>query len=314
MSDMEVQAVSSERDSNPIRVLRWAPEGEPTGLVLIAHGMGEHAARYDRCAQALTAAGYLVLAPDHRAHGPSAPVLGDMGDDGWNAVVDDLAQLVRLLREAHPQVPLVLFGHSMGSMATQQFLTVHGQSIDAAILSGSPGFSHPVMGFISHMICRFERWRLGRGAESGVLQQLFFGNSNKPFESDGVDSTGFEWLSRDPAEVQRYVDDPYCGFVLRTGSLCDLLAGTRRSARADACARIPGNLPLLVFSGTADPVHNERSGIERLLKRYRDAGVQEPTVTWYENGRHEMLNETNRDVVTADIIAWLRENLRMRAN
>ena len=289
-----------------IYTCRWraevAPDGLPKGAVQIAHGMGEHIGRYEPVAARLTSAGYVVYGNDHRGHGRSDPDrLGDMGDDGWNKVIDDTYRLHERIGAEYPGVKRVLLGHSMGAMLTQQYLCRHGASLDAAVLSGSPGFRDPLQTAITHIITRIEAWRLGPEGESTVLANLLFGQANKEF--DGDDATGFEWLSRDEREVQKYVDDPHCGAVLRTGSLLALFRGAKEAAAA-SIARIPKDLPIHVLSGTADPVHNGLKNLERLFRRYEDAGL---TVTrkFYQDGRHEMFNETNRAEVLDDLVAWL---------
>jgi len=276
----------------------------PRAAVHIAHGMGEHAQRYDAVARALNDAGYVVYADDHRGHGKTgAAHLGYMGGDGWNRVLADAYELNRHIAAVHPQTPIVLLGHSMGSMMSQLYITRYGDSIDALVLSGSPGFKAPFAGRLSRTIARFERWRLGPDKASELMQKMLFGDANKPF--DGPQASGFEWLSRDAAEVQKYVDDDACGFVLTTGSLMDLFEGSAKNMQADVLAKIPKDLPIYVFSGTQDPVHGEQKDIQRMLQAFYDQGLKQVEVKWYPGGRHEMFNETNRDEVVADLIAWL---------
>ncbi len=295
-------------DGHPMHYYRWLPDGDPVASVQIAHGMGEHAARYDWTAGHLTAAGFVVYAQDHRGHGASSSPehYGDMGEDGWNRTIEDAAELTRMIRSKHPGLPHALVGHSMGSMLSQQYLYRFGSEIDAAVLSGSPGLGGAFALWLSHTIARFESWRHGFDAHSELLQNLLFGKSNEPF--DGPDATGFEWLSRDRDQVRRYVDDPACGFVLRAGSIVNLMAGAREARRKAFITGIPADLPIYVFAGQADPVHDEEKGLNRLLKRYR-AQVRQVDYRLYPDGRHEMLNETNRDEVVADLVAWLRQAL-----
>lgn len=291
-------------DGKRLHLYRWLPDTAPIATIHIAHGMGEHAARYDWTAQALTGAGYAVYADDHRGHGLTADPdrLGYLGKDGWNRVVDDAADITQFVRDNHPGLPHVLFGHSMGAMLTQQFLYRYGARIDAAVLSGSPGFGGRFQTWLSHTIARFERWRLGEESESALMQQLLFGKANSTF--DAPDATGYEWLSRDAAQVATYVADPLCGFVLRTGSLCDLFAGARQAPKTENVLQIPPTLPVYVFSGSDDPVHGEERNLTRLLNRYRDH-LERVDYRLYPGGRHEMLNETNRDEVVQDLLGWL---------
>ncbi len=290
-------------DGADVSCYRWLVDA-PQAVIHIAHGMGEHAQRYDAVAQALNAAGYAVYADDHRGHGVTGQAhYGYMGGDGWNRVLADAYELNRHIAAAHPQAPIVLLGHSMGSMMSQLYITRYGDSIDALVLSGSPGFKAPSAGLLSRSIARFERWRLGPDAASDLMQRMLFGDANKPF--DNPEASGFEWLSRDATEVQKYVDDEACGFVLTTGSLMDLFEGSAKNMHPDVLANIPKELPIYVFSGTEDPVHGEQKDINRMLQAFYDQGVKHIEVKWYPGGRHEMFNETNREEVIADLIAWL---------
>ena len=294
-------------DGAELQCYRWRPLRRPRAAVQIAHGMGEHAARYVRIGERLANEGYLVVANDHRGHGETAAAdrLGDTGTDGWNRMIADLAEINAHLAKLAPDVPRVLLGHSMGAMLAQQYLCVHGDTLDASVLSGSPGLGAPLALWLSHTIARFERLRLGPDAASALMQRLLFGSANDSFEG----TTGFEWLSRDADEVARYVADPKCGFVLRAGSLCDLFAGARWTRKRAATARIPNDLPIYVFSGTDDPVHEKGKGLDRLLAEYRGAGLANVSEKRYPGGRHEMFNETNRDAVVDDLLAWLDRTL-----
>ncbi|MCZ6619870.1 MAG: alpha/beta fold hydrolase [Gammaproteobacteria bacterium] len=295
-------------DGQSIHCYRWLPTGPLRATVQITHGMGEHAARYEEFANRLTEAGYAVYANDLRGHGNTAhpDALGDMGDDGWNRTIEDAYELHRHLAAEHQNVKRAFFGHSMGAMLTQQFLYRHGEVLDTAIISGSPGIGSAAQLWLSHTIARFERWRLGPGEVSNLMQNLVFGSANKPFDEEG--SSGFEWLSRDQVKVARYANDPLCGFVLRTGSLCDLFAGAREARQNKNIINIPTTLPIYIFSGSADPVHNKERDLLRLVDCYRTHG-NKVTYRLYPEGRHEMLNEINCDAVIGDVLHWLDSSL-----
>lgn len=295
-------------DGTRLHVYRWLPPAAPRATVQIAHGMGEHAARYDETAKALTDAGYAVYANDHRGHGQTADPdrLGWMGEDGWNRVISDAADLTAHIKETHPGLPHVLIGHSMGAMMSQQYLYRYGSRLSAAVLSGSPGFAGALQTWLSRIFATVERWRLGPDADSALLQKMLFSKSNQAF--DGPDASGFEWLSRDPEQVRRYVEDPLCGFVLRAGSLCDLFAGARQARHNDNVLQIPRRLPVLVLSGRDDPVHNDMANLNRMLSSYR-GHLERVDERIYAGGRHEMFNETNRQAAIQDVLAWLDEVL-----
>lgn len=298
-------------DGADVACYQWLIDA-PRAAVHIAHGMGEHARRYDGVAQALNAAGFSVYANDHRGHGATgAQQLGYMGADGWNRVLADAYELNREIARSHPGLPIVLLGHSMGSMMSQQYITRYGASIDTLVLSGSPGFKARSINPLPRWILRFENARVGPDGGSAVMQKLLFGGANKPFDRPGA--TGFEWLSRDPREVRKYVEDPDCGFVIATGSLIDLYAGSASAQQPESLAKVPSTLPILVFSGTEDPVHGEREDIQRMLTAFADAGLTRVSMKWYEGGRHEMFNETNRDDVVQDLVDWLNSTLAASA-
>ena len=290
-------------DGQAVSCYAWLVE-TPNAIIHIAHGMGEHAQRYDWVAQQLNAASFSVYANDHRGHGVTGQAnLGYFGPDGWNRVVADAYEINQYIRAQHPGLPVVLLGHSMGSMLAQQYITRHGASIDALVLSGSPGFKAKSRNPIPGWILRYETRRVGADQQSPVMQKFLFGSSNKPF--DGPNASGFEWLSRDAEQVAKYVNDPDCGFVIATGSLKDLQVGAAIAADPASHAAIPKNLPMYVFAGSDDPVHGEQADIERMVAAYKEAGISNLTLKWYPEGRHEMFNETNRDEVIADLVAWL---------
>ena len=289
-------------DGVSLFVYRWLPDGPPKAVVQIAHGLAEHAARYARLAEALTGAGYAVYADDHRGHGRTAKTPAELGlfaeRDGWKKCIGDLWLINRRIAADHPGVPIVLLGHSLGSFMAQYFISEHGDALAAAVLSASNGKPPPIAP-IALMLARFERLRLGQRGHSPLMQALFFGAFNKPFAPA---RTPFDWLSRDPAEVDKYIADPLCGFESTVQLYIDLLEGLRDTAHPGRQARIPKNLPIYIFNGSRDPVGDN---IDQLLSAYRAAGIRQVVHKVYPDARHETLNETNRDEVTRDLIAWL---------
>ena len=297
----------SAADGQEVACYCWAI-GAPRGIIQIAHGMGEHAMRYDWVARKLNEAGYIVYASDHRGHGRTAGEhLGYMGADGWNRTLTDLRQLNRYCRGVHPELNLCLFGHSMGSSLSQHYITQHGETIDALVLSGSPGFKAGWISFLLRWVIRFECWRLEPWQSSGLMQKMIFGKANEAF--DGSSATGYEWLSRDESEVRRYVADDACGFVLATGSLKDMFKGNTVAQDSDSIRKIPADLATYIFSGEDDPIHQKRKDLDRMIYSYRDQGLRKLDYKYYNGGRHEMLNEINKEEVVKDLIDWLVKNL-----
>jgi len=292
-------------DGRKLFVYRWLPEESVPlrGVLHVAHGMAEHAGRYARAAEALTAAGWAVHANDHRGHGKTARWSSELGylDGGFRRCVRDLEQLIDRERREHPGLPLVLFGHSMGSYMVQRYLIDRGATLDGAVLSATSGKPTPLAA-AGRTIARVERARLGERGRSELLTTLSFGGFNRRFKPN---RTAYDWLSRDEAEVDRYIADPLCGFTCTTSLWVDMLDLVADNARPEQQARVPKDLPVYVFAGTRDAASDDAEGVKQLLGAYRAAGLQRLTHRLYEGGRHEMLNETNRDEVVRDLISWL---------
>jgi alpha-beta hydrolase superfamily lysophospholipase len=303
---MQVETFAIPHDGRDIFVRRWSPEGQARASFQISHGLGEHGGRYARLAEALTGAGYVVYASDHRGHGPTCPPadLGFFGDaGGWRACLDDLHVVANEIDKRHAGQPQVFFGHSMGSYLGQTILSERGGRFSAGVLSGSNGAPPTILLAAGKAVANFERWRLGPRGKSPLVQELIFGAQNKPFKPA---RTAFDWLSRDEAEVDKYVADPLCGFANSAQLALDLLGGLKTLASPEFAARIPKGLPIYVFKGGRDPTG---ANLQNLIDVYRTAGLQRVTYKVYPEARHETLNETNRDEVTADLLAWLKANV-----
>ena len=308
MHDSSASTFTFYSDGFDIVVDSTLPKGSPKAALVVAHGMAEHAARYGRFAGELAAHGYAVYAPDHRGHGRTAggdDRLGWAGGDGWNGMLRDLDRLTTLVEERHPGTPLVLFGHSMGSVLAQRFAQLHGARLAGLILSGTFGDAPNIKaGIAAASVLRTLR---GERAPS-PLQRTMFAGFNKGFTPQ---RTGFEWLSRDDAEVQKYAGDPRCGFTFSNGLLTDMLRGYAETWKPANERRIPVALPVLFFSGALDPVGGNTRAVTALAQRYRALGLRDVHVTFYPDARHEMLNETNRDEVVRDVLAWLDAHVHL---
>ena len=266
-------------------VRHWPASGATRAVVQISHGLGEHSARYARLAAALGAAGFDLYAHDHRGHGRSVgspDEFGHFGPDGWNALVADLVAVGRAIDARSGGAPRVLLGHSMGSFAVQQYLRNHSADIAAAVLTGTSAID-AIFGALD--------------ADSSLDRMP----GNEAFEG----RTDFDWLSRDAAEVDRYIADPACGFSADAGALADMAAAAKRPVEGEVLRSIRADLPILLMSGSNDPLSGAMALVELVAQRYRDAGVRDVTVIGYQDARHEIFNETNRDEVTSDLIAWL---------
>ena len=288
-------------DGQSLLARRWLPEGRPRAIVQIAHGLTEHSRRYARLAAAFNAAGYGAYVADMRGHGPSAPAadLGHFADQGgWAKVVGDLWTLNRLIAAEQPGTPIIFLGHSLGSFLGRGFIAEHSDALAGAALSGSSG-KPPAIATLGRLIARAERLRLGKRGKSDPLFAMWFGDFNKPFSPA---RTAFDWLSRDEREVDAYVADPLCGFPFTTQLAIDVLDALPRVTGRENLAAIRKDLPIYVFSGERDPVG---ANIKGLIADLKAAGFTKLTTRIYPGARHETLNETNRDEVTGDLIAWL---------
>ena len=298
-------------DGTPLHVFRWLPDAgvAPKAVVQIAHGMAEHAARYARFAGVLTDAGYAVYAQDHRGHGQTAGDLSRAGffadRDGWFTVVDDMYAVTHTIRDEQPGLPVFLFGHSMGSMLARTYAIRHGGELAGLVLSGTGG-DPGMLGKVGQVVALVEAKLRGKTTPSPMLDKMSFGTFNKPFEPA---RTKFDWLSRDPAEVDAYIADPWCGFVCTAGFFQDLLSGIAFINADSQAARIPQGLPIYLFSGAEDPVGDKTKGVQQVVDQLRRVGVKDVVVRFYDGARHEILNEINRDEVMADVVDWLDDHL-----
>jgi len=288
-------------DGRPLLARRWLPDGPPRAIVQIAHGLSEHSARYAPLAAALNAAGYAVYASDHRGHGPKTPPadLGYFADEGgWRKVVGDLWTLNRLIANEQPGLKIVFLGHSLGSFLGRSLLAEHSDALAGAILSGSNG-KPPAIATLGRLIARAERVRLGERGKSRLILEMWFGAYNKAFRPA---RTHFDWLSRDEAQVDAYIADPCCGFPFTTQLAIDILDALPYATSRESLAPIRRDFPLYILSGDRDPVG---ANIKGLIADLKATGFTQATVRLYPGARHEVLNETNRDEVMRDLIAWL---------
>ena len=274
-----------------IAVYRWLPAGDPRGVVQLTHGMGEHILRYGHLAEVLTDAGFLVQGQDHRGHGATARAngieAGSLGPGGWDALVADVGRLVERGRQDAPGVPLILLGHSMGSFAVQQYLLDHSEDVDAAVLTGTT-----LLDMIEGAI--------------DTSKPVDLSAFNAPFAPARTD---YDWLSRDEAQVDAYVADPWCGFGLDSTAGTEMLAAGRAVADPQRLAAMRQDLPVYIAVGEHDPVGGPVVVAQALADRYREAELKDVTFRVWPGARHEILNETNRDEVEGELLTWIERTL-----
>jgi alpha-beta hydrolase superfamily lysophospholipase len=301
-------------DSGDCYYHQWSPQPsvQPKAWVHIMHGMAEHSARYQHLAEFLNQQGYRVSADDHRGHGKT----GDTSDslfhladnNGWNQMLDDQWQLIEHIAE-QSELPLIILGHSMGSFMATHFCQIYadkfqdrfGKRLKGLVLSGS-NYAPPWTCRMAASIARLERLRLGKRSVSTLLETLSFGAFNNAFKPN---RTAKDWISSHQEAVDTYLADPYCGGAISTQSWYDFLKGLETLSRPKAMATISSDLPIYLFSGELDPVGGQGKGVEKLVAVLRDAGVKNIACKLYKEGRHEMLNEVNRQEVYGDLLDWL---------
>jgi alpha-beta hydrolase superfamily lysophospholipase len=289
-------------------VRRWQPQGAAQGILQIIHGMAEHSARYARLAEALTAAGFAVYAHDLPGHGPQADpaARGHFADRrGWRVAISSIREVQRVAQREHPGVPLFMLGHSMGSFLLQHYVADSGATLGGVIFSATTG-DLGALRPIGLTLIRLEAALKGVRHPSAVGEALSFKAFNKRFKPA---RTPFDWLSRDAAEVDRYVADPYCGFRVSTGVWIELLEVGGELTAPDRLRRVPRHLPVLMIAGEHDPVSNGARGPQALERKYLQVGMRDVTVKIYPEARHELFNEVCRDAVTHDLVDWLRNRL-----
>ena len=272
--------------------------------------MTEYACRYDYFAKKFSENGFIVYAHDHRGHGETSKSEEERGyiadKEGFDLLVEDVKELSDIIKKENEELPLILFGHSMGSFVSQRYIELYGDKIDGVILSGTNGRPNPItkLGII---ISRDEMILRGRKAKSKVMDKLSFGDFNSNFKPNRTD---YDWLCSVDEEVDKYIADPQCGFVCTTSYYYDLIRGLWKINEKENLKLIPKDLPVLIFAGDKDPVGDFGKGIIRLYECYKDLGIENLRYKLYKDGRHEMLNESNKDEVIEDILKWCNEILK----
>ena len=301
---MRTEHYYSSCGAGKIHYCKWTPEQPPKAVIQLVHGIAERITRYDRFANYLNDLGFVVVGEDHMGHGDSIGEDGIRGyfHGGWVNGVQDTYQLLEDTKKEYPDLPYVLFGHSMGSFMVRTILAKYPESgISAAIICGTgwqPSFALPALIKVLEGICK----KNGEETPNQKIHDLVFGGYNKRIPNP---RTTKDWLSRDEEIVDRYVAAPSCGFVASCGLMRDMIIGIRYVQTPANLANMKKYLPVLFIAGDADPVGPYGKGVEKAAKAFRKSGMVNVTVKLYPEARHEILNEINYREVFEDIREWL---------
>lgn len=299
-------------DGTVIQAYRWKDTNkEVIAAIQIAHGMAEHSLRYEPFIAFLTAHGFIVYANDHRGHGKSISDETSKGyfakRNGFEKVVEDTYLLTNIIKKENENIPLFLFGHSMGSLIFRRYIQRYNKANIAGVIlsgtAGNPGF----IGKVGLILAKFERLIKGHKKSSPLMDKLIFGDHNKRFQPV---RTKHDFLTRDETVVDAYVADDNCGFICTTSFYVDLLEGTIKIHRNEEITKIDKQLPIFLLAGDDDPVGDYGEGVQAVYEQYLQNGLQQVSIKLYEQGRHEMLNELNKMEVYTDILNWIETMMK----
>ena len=295
-------AIPSSDGVHQVHAVLWLPEGEPKAVVQLVHGICEYALRYDPFASFLTEHGFVVVGHDHLGHGLTAKGPEEYGYfTEWWDLVRDVYGVQRKVKETYSELPYFLLGHSMGSFVARTFLIDYPGEVDGCILSGT--------GQESAVTVAAGKLLTGLG-DPRKVNKLFYNLSIGAYNRKFAPArTGADWICRDKQVVDRYLADPLCNFQTTAGMNHAMMAGLQYVARKSNLAKMDKDTPIYFFAGDQDPVGAMGKGVRKVARWFREAGVKNVTVKLYPGGRHEMLNETNREEVFGDTLAWLEGHM-----
>ena len=295
-------------DGHTMPVYGWLPDNEPRAILHICHGMAEYGERYREIAAYFVNEDIAVYVHDQRGHGKAATSIAEQGitgPDWFNKQVEDINLCVQQHRTKHPGKKIFLLGHSMGSFLAQRYFQLHGNNIDGLILSASNGKQDPLMG-IGIGVAWLQMKLFGSKYKSHFIDSLSFGQFNKKFRPN---RTVADWLSKDNTQVDKYVADERCGFVCTASFYYYFFKGIKDAFNPAHIKMIPKAIPVYVFSGDKDPVGLEGKGFRTLIENWKAAGVKDISYQLYKDGRHEMMNEVNREEVIGNTISFIKAHI-----
>lgn len=296
---------NSSTGKNKIHARMCVPDAEPRAIVQIIHGIAEYIDRYDEFMSFLADNSIIAVGTDHLGHGKSIESEEQTGffayDNGWDYAVRDEEVLRLAMHENYPELPIIVFGHSMGSFMARTLLIRYPDAFNAAIISGTGNQGAALVNgglFMGNLVTGLK----GAHHYSKFLNNLAFGSYNKIYDNP---KTEYDWLSRDEANVQKYIDDPLCGFIPSCSLFRDMMTGVKFITNKKNLTAMNKDMPVYFMSGDMDPVGECGKGVQKAYNNFLEAGMKDVSIKLYPGGRHEMLNEINKDEVYTDILAWL---------
>lgn len=296
-----------------IHVIQWFPEAGVKAVLQISHGMVEYIDRYDEFARYLAERGFCVVGHDHLGHGKSVQSQEYLGyfheEKGNQYVISDIHRLRKMTEKEYPGVPYFMMGHSMGSYMLRKYLCIHPEGVAGAVIMGTGAMPDSTMKFglfLCRTIALFRGWHY----RSRLMQSLSYSKPYKRYDLYGKDYAN-SWLSKNVENVKAYYADPRCTFLFTVNGYKGLMEAVLFDNQMENIKKVPKNLPLFFVSGADDPVGDLGEGVKKVYGMYKDAGVSDITYRLYEDDRHEILNETDRDQVMADIAAWLNVHVEL---
>lgn len=305
---MEKEFWLSMHDDVDVYVKKWFTENTPpVAIIQLAHGMAEHINRYDNFANFLLERDIFVYGNDHRGHGKTGEKQGLLGyfadKDGFTKTAYDLTMITNIIKEDYPDVPIILFGHSMGSFLAREYIQSHSSEIAGVILCGT-GYHTTIASLTAKTIAK----TLPAKEKSELLNSLAFKTYNQKIPNN---RTSFDWLSRDDQAVQKYIDDPFCGYVPTARFFHDLMDGLAQIHHVNKNQHIRKDLPMFIVSGAADPVGHYGNGVFKVANHYDKSGLTHIKTMLFEGARHELLNEINKEEIYHALYDWVKVNLSL---
>ena len=299
----------SKDGNTEIHTIEWKPEGEVKAVLQICHGMVEYIRRYDEFARFLCDRGYYVVGNDHLGHGKSVQAKSEYGffneKYGNACVLGDMHTLCQRTARKYPGVPYFMLGHSMGSSLLRQYIQMYGNGLSGAVLMGVTSDQKKAALLFGKRLCRVMAAFRGWHYRSKMVDKMVVGPYNKKFKPA---HTRADWITSDREQLDAYVSDPLCSFMFTVNAYYNVFSGMIGMQRKESVYMIPKGLPILFMSGAEDPVGDFGKGVRKIYEQYRTAGIQDVTLRLYSGDRHELLNETDRDQVYADLLEWFEKH------